>query len=156
MLQCICIIAQSYHKLDHKLDHIYLIRDLMQFLFGRIVHTVESDHLAVDFDWRCHKGIDTLRFQPFIDGFACFFAFFNVMDDDIVGFLILCKPCFNDAFIRYILQVIFFFGYARFAPLVGVVKRSAVILFKDVRSIGGHTLSDILHQLIQYFVRIFF
>ena len=77
----------------------------MQFLFGRIVHTVESDHLAVDFDWRCHKGIDTLRFQPFIDGFACFFAFFNVMDDDIVGFLILCKPCFNDAFIRHILQV---------------------------------------------------
>ena len=78
------------------------------------------------------------------------------MDDDIVGFLILCKPCFNDAFIRHILQVIFFFGYARFAPLVGVVKRSEVILFKDVRSIGGHTLSDILHQLIQYFVRIFF
>ena len=78
------------------------------------------------------------------------------MDDDIVGFLILCKPYFNDAFIRHILQVIFFFGYARFAPLVGVVKRSAVILFKDVRSIGGHTLSDILHQLIQYFVRIFF
>lgn len=44
----------------------------MQFLFGRIVHTVESDHLAVDFDWPCHKGIDTLRFQQFIDGFACF------------------------------------------------------------------------------------
>ena len=103
MLQCICIIAQSYHKRDHKLDHIYLIRDLMQFLFGRIVHTAESDHLAVDFDWPCHKGIDTLRFQPFIDGFACFFAFFNVMDDDIVGFLKLCKPCFNDAFIRHIL-----------------------------------------------------
>ena len=58
------------------------------------------------------------------------------------SWLFAVSSSFNDAFIRHILQVIFFFGYARFAPLVGVVKRSAVILFKDVRSIGGHTLSD--------------